>query len=81
MRNSSFEEIGCGLKIGIEDSDKFVVFDIATIHGGFEVASLITISNDPMTINNVGALLLPFINLLFNEQLGSWIIRIIKNLD
>ena len=81
MRNCSFEEIRSRLKISIKDSNKLVVFDRATIHGRLEIASLISLSDHPMSIFNFGIELLPFMYLLFDQQLGDWIIRVIKNLN
>lgn len=81
MRHCAFEEIRVGLKIGIENGNKFIVFNIATIHSGLEITSLVTISDYPMPVHNVGTLLLPFMDLLFDQQLRCWVIRIIKNLN
>lgn len=81
MRNCSFEEIRGRLKISIKDCNKFIVFYIAATHGRLEIASLIALSDHSMSVFNVGIELLPFIYLLFDQQLGDWIIRVIKNLN
>ena len=80
VRDCSFKKVGGWLKIGIENSHELIVFDIATIHSRLEITRFIAISNHTMPIQNVGTRLLPFINLLFNQQSRRWIIRIIENL-
>lgn len=81
MRKCSFKEIRGRLKISIKDSNKFIVFDIAATHGRLEIACLIPLSNHPMSVHDVGVELLPFTNLLLDQQYGDWIIRVVENLN
>lgn len=80
MRHRSLKKIRGGLKVGIENGNKLIVFDIAAIHGWLEITSFVSLSNDSVPVDDIGTLLLPFTNLFFDQQLSHWVIRIIKNL-
>jgi hypothetical protein len=81
VRDCSLEEIRSRLKIGVENGNKLIVLDIATIHCRLEIASLVSISDHSMPVQNVGPLLLPFQDLLLDHKLRGGVIGIVKNLN
>lgn len=81
MGDCSFKKIGSRLKISVENGNELIIFNVAAIHGGFEITSFVPISDHAVTVYNADTFLLPFFDLLFDQKLGGRIVGIVENLD
>lgn len=50
VRNSSHKKIRIGLEVGIENSNEFEIFNVATIHGRFKITRFIALPNHSKSV-------------------------------
>lgn len=81
MWHGTFQKVRRRLEIGIEDDNKLIILNIATIHCRLEITGFITISKNSMPVNNTGAILLPLLHLFLDQGLRRNIIGVIENLN